>query len=115
MDAHPTAESVFRRLVQEYPDNAKAATWNLRIGLALYLQQKYLEAINWLGTTSSHMSDKTQLAEAFHIIGASQFELKQDADAISNLRQSISTDPQLAASRRDTDDFITRSTTRRPD
>lgn len=89
-----TAESVFRRLVQEYPDNSKASTWNLRIGLAQHTQEKYQETIDWLETNASHITGKSQLAEALHLIGSSHFNLNHDDEAITALQQAINTDPK---------------------
>jgi TolA-binding protein len=92
-DAPQEAESVFRRLVREYPASPKAAVWNVRIGLAQYMQKKYQDTIDWLSPLTEHMSDKTQLAESLHWIGMSYFNLGDDRQAISSLDKSFNTDP----------------------
>ena len=92
-DAPQVAESVFRQLVREYPANPKVAVWNVRIGLAQYMQKKYQDTIDWLSPLTEHMTDKSQLAESLHWIGASYFNLDQDLEAISSLDKSFNTDP----------------------
>ena len=42
------AEKLFGELLQKYPAHADAETWKVRRGLALYLQKKYAETIDWL-------------------------------------------------------------------
>ena len=92
-DAPQTAESVFRGLIQENPANPKVAVWNVRVGLALYMQKKYQDTIDWLNPLTEHMTDKAQLAESLHWIGASYFNLDQDREAIPVLEKSFNTDP----------------------
>lgn len=88
------AETIFRRLAQDYSTNPKSSVWNLRVGLAQYMQEKYQETIDWLSPMSDHMTDKAQLAEALHWIGSSQYQLKNDTEAITALQTSFNTHPQ---------------------
>lgn len=92
-DAPQVAETVFRRLVREYPANPKVGVWNVRIGLAQYMQKKYQDTIDWLSPLTEHMTDKAQLAESLHWIGASHFNLNQDPQAVAALEKSFNTDP----------------------
>ena len=88
----PEAEAVFSSLVQSYPQHEKVATWNLRRGLAQYMQDKYREVLEGLGQQTELFKDKAQLAEANHWIGASQLKLKQYPAAIESLKRAFDTD-----------------------
>ncbi len=65
-DARKKAEVLYRELVDQYPDHARAATSHLRIGWCLQSAEKYQDAINFLQACLGKL-DKNQLPEA-HVV-----------------------------------------------
>jgi len=82
-------ESIYRALARDYPDDPDVSRWTLRIGWALFLQDKYSEARDFLKTRVDTIAQPEDQSEAFHWIGESEYELKNYRDAISALNQSL--------------------------
>ncbi len=82
-------ESVYRALSRDYPNDPDASRWKLRIGWALFLQDKYEQARDFLKTNVDTIARPEDQSEAFHWIGESEYELKNYRDAISALNQAL--------------------------
>ena len=69
---------VFEQLISDskFSGNSKRKIWQLRAGLALYLQEKYKDAIQKLTPLAGNFEQATRNAEAWHWIGSSHFQLK---------------------------------------
>ena len=82
-------ESVYRDMARAYPNDPNAGRWKLRIGWALFLQDKYEEARDFLKTNVDTIARPEDQSEAFHWIGESEYELNNYRGAISALNQSL--------------------------
>ena len=87
------AEKRYAELLAKYPKGADAATWKVRRGLALQLQKKYKETVAALEPVLDELGNPQLLAEAKHLIGSSQAELGQTAEAIQSLAASLDAKP----------------------
>lgn len=82
-------ESIYRDLVRDYPEDPDVGQWTLRIGWALFLQDKFASASDFLKTSVDTIKRLEDQSEAFHWIGESAFELKNYRDAIRALNQAL--------------------------
>ncbi len=87
-DQPEIAEQVFGQLANQFPDNEKVSFWNLRSGVALFLQKKYQPTITQLSPLVELFSDPSRQAESLHWIGSSQFHLKDYTNATQSLSRS---------------------------
>jgi TolA-binding protein len=88
------AEKCFGQLLQKYPAQADAETWQVHRGLSLYLQKKYAETIDWLQPKLANLQGPEALAEANYLLGGSQVELKQFEAAAKSLEASLAAAPK---------------------
>ena len=88
------AESLYRQLLGKYPQRTEAELWNVRLGLALYMQRKYREAMTALDPVAQSKSNTDAAAEARYLLGASAVGLEQYEVAVRWLRASLDTNPQ---------------------
>ena len=86
---YAAGEQIFRTLAKKFPDSKQQSHWALRTGWALYLQKKYPETEAWLTERIDSFKLPKLESEARHWIGASQYQQKKYADAISYLQGSI--------------------------
>ncbi len=78
------AEAIYRDLVGKVEGHADNSLWHVRLGLVIYLQKKYQEAIDLLTPAVAQMPSPPLKAETLFLIGASQYFLNQfDAAAAS--------------------------------
>ncbi len=91
-DQPELAGQTFGQLVTQFAENQKLPVWKLRLGLTLYLQKKYQEAIDQLTPLVDTFSDSARKAEVLHWIGSSQFQLKDYTNAVASLSSSNSAD-----------------------
>jgi TolA-binding protein len=82
-------ESLYRDLSRDYPNDPNAGRWKLRIGWALFLQDKYAPARDFLKSSIDTILRPQDQSEAFHWIGESAYELKDYRNAISALNQAL--------------------------
>ncbi len=98
-DAHllkgNAAEAVplFERLVDEFPQHPKHETWIVRAGLARFENDDHPGTIEWLKSRTSQLTRPELIAEAWHWIGASHFQLKQFDAAGAAYQQALQADP----------------------
>lgn len=88
------AEGVFRELVANRPQHPDHDLWQVRLGLALYLQKKYGEVIDTLGKTASGFEGAETKAEALYLVGVSQFYGEQHEAAEQSLAASAAAAPK---------------------
>ena len=93
LNQYADAEKRYAELLAKYPKAADAPTWKVRRGLALQLQKKYQETIAALAPALEELGDPQLLAEAKFLIGSSQAELGQTAEAIQSLGGSLDAKP----------------------
>lgn len=112
-DKPAEAEKLYTDLAKNYPEHADLEQWQLRLGLSLFLQQKYAETVAALADVVGGFKGKDNLAEAQFLIGTSQFYGKKYQEAVEALNASLAANPQwrqadetllnLARSQRDLD------------
>jgi len=88
----PEAEKLYAQLLQGHASHADADLWKVRRALALVLQKKPQEAIAALQPALAAIRTPALAAEAQFLIGSSQLELNQDADAVKSLEASLAAD-----------------------
>ena len=88
------AEATFGELIAKFPKHPKAQQWQMRQGLALYLQKKYDATINKLNPIIAALQNPEDKAEALHWVGSSQFQNGQPNEAIVSLQESFATSSQ---------------------
>lgn len=93
LSEYEQAEAGYRDLLAKHEGHAEYGAWQVRLGLALYLQKKYEDAIKALQPIVSSLSSPTQVAEAQFILGTSQFQLDQFAPAAKSLAASLAAAP----------------------
>ncbi len=86
---YAAGEQTFRTLAKQFPDSKQQAHWALRTGWALYLQKKYPETEAWLTQRMDSFTLPKLASEAWHWIGASQYQQKDYANALASLSKSL--------------------------
>ncbi len=88
------AEKTFTNLRLQFPNHQKVAWWGTRIGWVHYLQGEYDRAVAGLSELILKTEDQVVLSEANYVIGASQFELKNNVKAVEHLKRSLTHNPE---------------------
>ena len=78
-------------LIVQFEGHPKKPIWQLRKGLALYLQKKYQPAIELLTPVVETLDETEKKAEALHWIGSSFYQLGNSTKSIENLQSSFAT------------------------
>ena len=76
------AEQLYRQLVKDHADHARAARSHLRIGWCLHRAKKYDDAVNHLRGALGQLKDPEHVAEAQLLIGGSASAGDKHEDAI---------------------------------
>ena len=69
------AEAAYRELVETAADHPENNFWRLRLGVVVYLQQKYQEVMDLLIPLIPQLSTPAVKAEALFLVGVSRFQL----------------------------------------
>lgn len=88
------AEAGYRELVSKHANHVEIDTWRVRLGLSLYMQKKYPDAVGALQPLVASLKRPDQKAEASFLIGASQFQTDDFKGAIGSLSASLAADPK---------------------
>ena len=88
------AEAAYQAILKQHATHPESNVWRVRLGLALYLQKKYPQAISALSGFLSQLMIPDQLAEAQFLIGASHYEQGQHAEAAKSLAESVRAQPK---------------------
>ena len=88
------AEKLYAQLLEKYPQHADADFWKVRRGTSLHLQKKYPEVIASLQPLLAELRNPDALAEAHFLIGSSQVEQEQFAEAAKSLEASLAAQPK---------------------
>ncbi|HET6880938.1 MAG TPA: tetratricopeptide repeat protein [Pirellulales bacterium] len=84
----------YDRLLKQHPKRSDAATWQVRRGLALFLNKKFAEVATALEPLLPSLHDKSLFAEASYLLGASQNELKKYDAALKTLTAGLAAEPR---------------------
>jgi TolA-binding protein len=91
---HAEAEAGYRDLVANHKGHPEYGSWQVRLGLVLFQQKKYEDAIGALQEFVSELKQAEQIAEAQFLLGASQFQLDQFEPAVQSLNASLAAAPK---------------------
>jgi len=83
------AETLYRALIAEVAEHPERSLWQIRLGLAVYLQKNYQSAIELLQPLVEQLAVPDQKAEALYLIGLGQFQLGQFKEAEAQLRAAL--------------------------
>ena len=86
------AQTKFQKLVSEFPEHPLAGKWTLRLAETLSLQGENADAIALIKASMDRFTTTTQKANAFYLVGLSQFNNNETQSAADSLRKSIETD-----------------------
>ena len=84
----------YDELLKKYPQRPDAEMWKVRRGLALSLGKQPAAAIAALEAALPTLKNKSAIAEAHYLIGASRNQLKQYDAAAKSLAAALQADPQ---------------------
>lgn len=90
---HAEAQQLLEKLIQNAPHNADVPLWQVRLGLALFLQKQYAATVAALEPLATQWKDDALRAEAQYLLGSSQAELGRWQPAVAALRASLAAAP----------------------
>jgi TolA-binding protein len=93
LNEHPEAEKLYAQLVQSSADHPDRETWQVRLGLAIYLQKKYADAVAALEPLVGQLKIADNQAQAQFVLGVSRFYLDQFDGAVQALQASAKANP----------------------
>ncbi len=88
------AEKGYAQLLAIAQDHPDREIWQVRQGLVAHLQKKYPETIAILSPLVGQLKSPAAISEAQYLIGASQFQADQFAEAAKSLAASLAADPK---------------------
>ena len=91
---YPEAEKAYADLVAAAKDHPDGDAWQVRRGLAAYLQKKYAETIATLSPVITSLKSPDAAAEGQFLIGASHFYTDKFAEAEKALTASLAANPK---------------------
>ena len=90
----PLAKKTFTDLVNNNANMDRADWWQTRLGWISYMEGDTDTAIATMSQAVGKMNDPLSRAEAWHIIGSSQFDLKNYVKTIEALEKSVVENPK---------------------
>jgi cellulose synthase operon protein C len=88
------AQAAYRELVENHADHAEIEVWRNRLALSLFLQKKYADVVALLSPVAAELQSPPQQAEAWYLVGVSQFHADNFAEAESALAAALAAAPQ---------------------
>ncbi|RMF40488.1 MAG: outer membrane protein assembly factor BamD, partial [Planctomycetota bacterium] len=86
---HDAAIDAYRELLRTNPNDPSGTLWTLRLATALYLADRFDQAIEVLEPVMADLTSDEQRAEAHYILGACRLYQEQTPAAIDHLRRSL--------------------------
>jgi TolA-binding protein len=90
---HAEAEKLYAQLIQGTAEHPDRETWQVRLGLAIYLQKKYADAVAALEPLVGQLKNADNQAQAQFVLGVSRFYLDQFDGAVQALQASGKANP----------------------
>ena len=90
---YPEAEQLYQQALEKAGPKAPML-WKVRYAFVLLLAKKHQEAAAAVQPLLAQIQEKSLLAEAYYVLGASLLELKQSAQAIQALEAAWQADPK---------------------
>jgi len=91
---HAEAQQRYADLAQSAADHPDRETWQVRQGLAIYLQKKYGDAIAALEPVVTQLKNRDNQAQAQFVLGVSRFYLDQFDGAVAALQAAVKASPK---------------------
>lgn len=91
---HAEAEKLYAELAKSSPDHPDRETWQVRQGLAIYLQKKYGDAVAALEPIVAQLKNADNQAQAQFVLGVSRFYLDQFDGAAAALQAALKAGPK---------------------
>ena len=88
------AEKLYAGLVESAADHPDRETWQVRRGLAIYLQKRYGDAVAALEPTVAQLKTADNRAQAQFVLGVSHFYLDQADAAVQALQAAVQANPK---------------------
>lgn len=90
---YEAAEATFKSLVENAVERQERETWWLRYALTLFLQQKSADTVAFLESKLDQFSNPAAKAEAYHLVGATQFREGEFDKATDSLQAGLGAKP----------------------
>ena len=87
-----SAQNEFQVLVDQFPEHSMAGKWILRLAETMSLRGKNEQAISVIQSNLEKLKSSEQKANAYYLLGLSQFNSNENQKAAESLRQSIEID-----------------------
>jgi TolA-binding protein len=94
LGGYDKAAPLYGELLTAQPKHRDAELWKVRLGQCFFLQKKYDGTIENLRPHLDGLKNPTYRAEAHYLVGHSQFELRQYAEAAKSLQAALAADAQ---------------------
>jgi len=91
---HADAQKLYAELAKSSPDHPDRETWQVRQGLAIYLQKKYSDAVAALEPIVASLKNPDNQAQAQFVLGVSRFYLDQFDGAVAALQAALKASPK---------------------
>lgn len=88
------AEKGYAQLLQIAKEHPDREVWQVRQGLVAHLQKKHPDTIAILSPVVGQLKSPAAISEAQYLIGASQYQSEQFAEAAKSLAASLAADPK---------------------
>ncbi|MEX0791980.1 MAG: tetratricopeptide repeat protein [Pirellulaceae bacterium] len=88
-DQLPQAEQSLRKLIEAGKGREELGRWNLRLALALYLQEKYDQVAAVVAPVVDQLTEPDAKAQGQYLLGASDFQLDKLPEAKKALEASL--------------------------
>ncbi len=90
----PEAADLYAQMVRDYPQHGDVERWKVRRLVALQMQKKYRDTISAAEQVLGELRTSDARAEAYYLLGASQMEVQQYAEAVKSLTASLVAEPR---------------------
>jgi cellulose synthase operon protein C len=91
---YDAAANSYRKLVEQHGNRSDADAWRVRLGLVSHLQKDHEATLAVLSPVVDRLKSPDARAEAYFLIGASQFHLNQFSPASQSLAASLKINPK---------------------
>ncbi len=90
---YAAATAAYRELLAKFPKHAEAASWKVRLGLSLFLDEQLADVVATLSPVVSQLKPVALAAEGQFLLGSAQAELGEHAAAVKSLLAALADAP----------------------
>jgi len=92
LQKYSEGEALCEQLIREYPNHQASELWKVWWGDSLHRQKKYEEVVGALRPAIADIHTPAFLAEAWYLIGLSEWELNERESSVKSLEASLKAD-----------------------